>query len=57
MERLLIAILVILAFVIAVALLPKKLSLTEHPEYTEHSYFVAVETAFKKWEAMQNVGR
>src|SRR5207253_1475032 len=28
-----------------------------HPEYNEHAYFVAVETAFKKWEAMQNVGR
>jgi hypothetical protein len=25
----------------------------KHPEYTEH----AVETAFKNWEAMQNVGR
>jgi hypothetical protein len=29
----------------------------KHPEYTEHAYFVAVETAFKNWEAMQNVGR
>jgi hypothetical protein len=25
-----------------------------HPEYTEHAYFVAVETAFVQWEAMQN---
>ena len=29
----------------------------KHPEYREHEYFLAVETAFKKWEAMQNVGR
>lgn len=28
-----------------------------HPDYNEHAYFLAVETAFKKWEAMQNVGR
>ena len=28
-----------------------------HPEYSEHSYFLPVETAFKNWEAMQNVGR
>jgi hypothetical protein len=28
-----------------------------HPEYSEHAYFLAVETAFKKWEAMQNIGR
>jgi hypothetical protein len=27
------------------------------PEYSEHAYFLAVETAFKKWEAMQNIGR
>lgn len=25
-----------------------------HPDYNEHAYFVAVETAFIKWEAMQN---
>jgi hypothetical protein len=25
--------------------------------YSEHAYFLAVETAFKNWEAMQNVGR
>jgi hypothetical protein len=28
----------------------------KHPDYTEHAYFLAVETAFKNWEAMQNVG-
>jgi hypothetical protein len=28
----------------------------KHPEYSEHAYFLAVETAFKNWEAMQNVG-
>jgi hypothetical protein len=29
----------------------------KHPEYSEHVYFLAVETAFTQWEAMQNVGR
>jgi hypothetical protein len=29
----------------------------KHPEYTEQAHFLAVETAFKNWEAMQNVGR
>jgi hypothetical protein len=29
----------------------------KHPEYCEHAYFLPVETAFKNWEAMQNVGR
>ena len=29
----------------------------KHPEYSEHSYFLAVETAFTQWEALQNVGR
>jgi hypothetical protein len=28
-----------------------------HPNYSEHEYFLAVETAFTHWEAMQNVGR
>ena len=28
----------------------------KHPDYSEHGYFLAVETAFKQWEAMQNVG-
>ena len=27
-----------------------------HPDYSEHEYFLAVEMAFKHWEAMQNVG-
>ena len=27
-----------------------------HPKYSEHEYFLAVETAFQKWEAIQNVG-
>jgi hypothetical protein len=29
----------------------------KHPGYSEHAYLLAVETAFKNWEAMQNVGR
>ena len=29
----------------------------KHPEYTEHEYFLAVETAFAQWEALQNAGR
>jgi hypothetical protein len=29
----------------------------KHPDYTEHEYFLAVETAFKQWEAIQNAGR
>ena len=28
----------------------------KHPDYSEHAYFLAVEMAFKQWEAMQNVG-
>src|SRR3974390_2865999 len=28
----------------------------KHPDYSEHEYFLAVEAAFKNWEAMQNVG-
>jgi hypothetical protein len=28
-----------------------------HPDYSEHAYFLAVETAFKNREAIQNVGR
>jgi len=27
-----------------------------HPEYNEHAFCVAVETAFKQWEELQNVG-
>ena len=29
----------------------------KHAKYTEHEYFLAVETAFQKWEVIQNVGR
>ena len=29
----------------------------KHPEYNEHEYFLAVETAFAQWEALQNTGR
>ena len=28
----------------------------KHPKYTEHEFFLAVEAAFQKWEAIQNVG-
>ena len=27
----------------------------KHPKYSEHEYFLAVEAAFTKWEAIQNV--
>ena len=27
-----------------------------HPNYSEHEYFLAVENAFKQWEAIQNAG-
>ena len=29
----------------------------KRPDYSEHEYFLAVETAFKQWEAVQNTGR
>ena len=29
----------------------------KHPEYNEHEYFLAVETAFAQWEALQNAGQ
>jgi hypothetical protein len=29
----------------------------KHPEYSEHAYFLAVETAFARWETLQNAGR
>jgi hypothetical protein len=29
-------------------------AIKKHPDYSEHAYFLAVETAFKNWEAMQN---
>ena len=28
----------------------------KHFSYNEHEYFVAVETAFKQWETIQNAG-
>ena len=28
----------------------------KHPDYREHEYFLAVETAFKQWETVQNTG-
>ena len=28
----------------------------KHPYYNEHEYFLAVETAFKQWETIQNAG-
>jgi hypothetical protein len=27
----------------------------KHPEYSEHAYFLTVETAFTQWEGMQNM--
>jgi hypothetical protein len=29
----------------------------KHPDYSEHAYFLAVETAFTQWETMQNASR
>ena len=29
----------------------------KHPNYSESGHFLAVETAFKNWETMQNAGR
>jgi len=29
----------------------------KHPDYSEHGHFLAVETAFRNWEVMQNAGR
>ena len=29
----------------------------KHPDYSEHAYFLAVETAFTQREALQNAGR
>ena len=28
----------------------------KHPDYSDHGYLLAVETAFKEWGAMQNIG-
>lgn len=33
-----------------------RVAVKKHPDYSEHGYFLAVETAFKQWEAMQNIG-
>ena len=32
-------------------------AIKKHPNYSESGHFLAVETAFKNWEAMQNAGR
>ncbi len=32
-------------------------AIKRHPEYNEHAFCVAVETAFTQWEALQNIGR
>jgi hypothetical protein len=31
-------------------------AIKKHSDYSEHGHFLAVETAFKQWEAMQNIG-
>jgi len=31
-------------------------AIKRHPEHNEHTFCVAVETAFTQWEALQNVG-
>jgi len=31
-------------------------AIKKHPNYSEHEYFLAVENAFKEWEAVQNTG-
>jgi hypothetical protein len=33
-----------------------RVAVKRHSEYSEHGYFLAVETAFKQWETMQTVG-
>ena len=33
-----------------------RFAVKKHPKYSEHEYFLAVETAFKQWEAIQNTG-
>jgi hypothetical protein len=32
-------------------------AIKKHPDYSEHEYFLAVEIAFKQWEAIQNASR
>ncbi len=34
-----------------------RVAVKKHPEHSEHAYFLAVETAFENWEAMQNAVR
>jgi hypothetical protein len=34
-----------------------RVAVKKHPDYSEHGYFLAVETAFKQWDAMQNIVR
>ena len=31
-------------------------AIKRHPQYNEHAFCVAVETAFTQWEALQNFG-
>jgi hypothetical protein len=31
-------------------------AIKKHSDYSEHEHYLAVETAFKQWEAMQNIG-
>jgi hypothetical protein len=31
-------------------------AIKKHPEYGEHGYFLAVETAFEQWEALHTAG-
>jgi hypothetical protein len=34
-----------------------RVALKKHSEYSEYGYFLAVETAFQQWEALQTTGR
>jgi hypothetical protein len=45
-----------LAWHVVAVLARARHAVKKHPEYNEHLYFLAVETAFNNWEAMQNVG-
>ena len=40
-----------------VAVLLGRARRSKNTEYNEHEYFLAVETAFAEWEALQNAGR
>jgi hypothetical protein len=33
-----------------------RIAVKKHPDFSEHGYFLAVETAFKQWEILQNAG-